>query len=205
MVRSRLERGSATRHGVDGQGAGRRNVAGVAMSDGRISPDDLASQYIPGWSADPLKSKITIRHLATHTSGIADAEQDGIPHDQLPGWKGDFWKRTPDPFSIAVRQAPVLVRAGHAERVQQPGHGGARPTRSPRALKGGDIRTLLKERVLDPLGIPERRLVDRVWPGVRGGRAEAVRQLGRRKFHRAGGGAGGSVDDAARDSGTAAS
>src|SRR5437763_8992290 len=46
----------------------------VAMSDGRISPDDLASKYIPGWTADPLKAKITIRHLATHTSGIADAE-----------------------------------------------------------------------------------------------------------------------------------
>src|SRR6266851_1679570 len=27
----------------------------VAMSDGRISPDDLASKYIPGWSTDPLK------------------------------------------------------------------------------------------------------------------------------------------------------
>src|ERR1035437_4849919 len=79
----------------------------VAMSDGRISPDDLASKYITGWSADPLKSKITIRQLATHTSGVSDAEQDGIPHDQLPGWKGDFWKRTPDPFSIAVRQAPA--------------------------------------------------------------------------------------------------
>src|SRR5690349_4697824 len=65
----------------------------VAMNDGRISPDDLASKYIPGWSADPLKSKITIRHLATHTSGISDAEQDNIPHDQLRGWKGAFWKR----------------------------------------------------------------------------------------------------------------
>src|SRR5260221_559755 len=64
----------------------------VAMSDGHVSPDDLASKYIPGWSTDPLKSKIAIRHLATHTSGISDAEQDELPHDQLPGWKGDFWK-----------------------------------------------------------------------------------------------------------------
>ena len=27
---------------------------------------------------------------------------------QLPGWKGAFWRREPDPFSIAVRHAPVL-------------------------------------------------------------------------------------------------
>src|SRR5262245_55630306 len=59
----------------------------VAMGDGRISPDDPASRYISGWSQDSLKSKITIRQLATHTSGISDAEQDGLPHDKLPGWK----------------------------------------------------------------------------------------------------------------------
>ena len=127
----------------------------VAMSDGRISPDDLASKYIPGWSADPLKSKITIRQLATHTSGISDAEQDGIPHDQLPGWKGDFWKRTPDPFSIAVRQAPVLFEPGTQYAYSNPGMA-ALSYAITAALKGGDIRTLLKERVLDPLGVPER-------------------------------------------------
>src|SRR6478609_8178440 len=63
----------------------------LAMNDGRISPDDPASKYIPDWASDPVKSKITIRQLATHTSGISDAEQDGVPHDQLPGWKGAVW------------------------------------------------------------------------------------------------------------------
>jgi CubicO group peptidase (beta-lactamase class C family) len=127
----------------------------VAMSDGRISPADLASKYITGWSADPLKSKITIRQLATHTSGISDAEQDEIPHDQLPGWKGDFWKRTPDPFSIAVRQAPVLFEPGTRYEYSNPGMA-ALSYAITAALKGGDIRTLLKQRVLDPLGVPER-------------------------------------------------
>ena len=127
----------------------------VAMSDGRISPDDLASKYIPFWSADPLKSKITIRHLATHTSGISDAEQDAIPHDQLPGWKGDFWKRSPDPFSIAVRQAPLLFEPGTQNAYSNPGMA-ALSYAITAALKGGDIRTMLKERVLDPLGVPER-------------------------------------------------
>jgi CubicO group peptidase (beta-lactamase class C family) len=127
----------------------------VAMSDGRISPDDPASKYIAVWSADPLKSKITIRQLATHTSGISDAEQDGIAHDQLPGWKGDFWKRTPDPFSIAVRQAPVLFEPGTRNAYSNPGMA-ALSYAITASLNGGDIRTLLKERVLDPLGVPER-------------------------------------------------
>src|SRR5712692_5296511 len=126
----------------------------VAMSDGLISPDDLASKYIPAWKSDPLKSKITIRHLATHTSGIEDAEQDGLPHDQLPGWKGDFWKRTPDPFSLAVRQAPVIFEPGSRYAYSNPGMA-ALSYAVTTSLKGGDIRALLKERVLDPLGVPE--------------------------------------------------
>lgn len=127
----------------------------VAMSDGRISPDDRASKYIAGWSADPLKSKITTRQLATHTSGIEDAEQDDLPHDRLTGWKGDFWKRTPDPFSIAVRQAPVLFEPGTQNAYSNPGMA-ALSWAITASLKGGDIRTLLKERVFDPLGLAER-------------------------------------------------
>ncbi len=127
----------------------------VAMNDGRISPDDLASKYIALWRTDRLKSKITIRQLATHTSGISDAEQDEIPHDQLPGWKGDFWKRTPDPFSIALRQAPVLFEPGTQNEYSNPGMAALSYAVSA-SLKGGDLRTMLKERVLDPLGVPER-------------------------------------------------
>jgi CubicO group peptidase (beta-lactamase class C family) len=126
----------------------------IAVSDGRISPDDAASKYIPAWNADPLRSKITIRQLATHTSGISDAEQDDIPHDRLPGWKGDFWKRTPDPFSIAVRQAAVLFEPGTQNAYSNPGMA-ALSYAITASLKGGDIRSLLKERVLDPLGVPE--------------------------------------------------
>src|SRR3974390_1083872 len=48
----------------------------VALQDRRLQTDDLASKYIPAWRDDPAKSRITIRHLATHSSGIEDAEQD---------------------------------------------------------------------------------------------------------------------------------
>lgn len=125
----------------------------LAMNDGRIAPADLASKYIPAWRSDPLKSKITIRELATHTSGIADAEQDEMPHDQLPGWKGDFWKRTPDPFSIALHQAPVLFEPGTQYAYSNPGMA-ALSYAITASLNGADIRSLLKDRVLDPLGVP---------------------------------------------------
>jgi len=126
----------------------------VAASDGLISPDDLASRYIPAWKSDPRKSKITIRQLATHTSGIEDAEQDDIPHDKLPGWKGAFWKREPDPFSIAIHDAPALFDPGTANAYSNPGMA-ALSYAITASLHGGDIRTLLKSRVFDPLGLPE--------------------------------------------------
>jgi CubicO group peptidase (beta-lactamase class C family) len=126
----------------------------LACSDGLISPDDLASKYIPQWRNHPLKSKITIRQLATHTSGIEDAEQDSIAHEQLPGWKGAFWKRDPDPFSIALTQAPVIFEPGTQNAYSNPGMA-ALSYAITAGLRGGDIRTLLKTRIFDPLGIPE--------------------------------------------------
>ena len=64
----------------------------VALNDGLIAPDEPACKYVPQWKADPIKRKITIRHLATHSSGVEDAEQDDISHMELPGWKGGFWR-----------------------------------------------------------------------------------------------------------------
>src|SRR2546425_10149458 len=55
----------------------------VALTDGLMQIDDRASKYIPHWEADPARSRITIRHLGSHTSGLADAEDAGLPHEKL--------------------------------------------------------------------------------------------------------------------------
>ena len=46
----------------------------LALADGRMGVDDPAWKYIPAWREDPLKRQITIRHLATHSSGIENAK-----------------------------------------------------------------------------------------------------------------------------------
>ncbi|MCR4415326.1 MAG: beta-lactamase family protein [Thermoguttaceae bacterium] len=134
----------------------------VALTDGRIALDDPAAKYVPAWQADPRKSKITIRHLGSHTSGIEDAEAGGLPHERLAGWKGDFWKRLPppnDPFTIARDRAPVLFEPGERHQYSNPGIAmlswcvtaalGDAPHR--------DIRTLLRERVMRPMGVPDNQ------------------------------------------------
>ncbi|MEK7407584.1 MAG: serine hydrolase [Acidobacteriota bacterium] len=129
----------------------------TALSDGRMGVDDPAAKFIPAWRGDPLKSKITIRHLATHSSGIEDAEQDGKPHMELPGWKGAFWRREPDPFSIAVAQAPVLFAPGTSYAYSNPGMAAlaCAVTASLEGAPQQDLRALLKERVMGPLGVPD--------------------------------------------------
>ncbi len=45
----------------------------LALQNGYLRADDPAWKYIPAWRDHPQKSRITIRHLATHSSGIEDA------------------------------------------------------------------------------------------------------------------------------------
>lgn len=129
----------------------------VALNDARIGEDDLACKYIAAWRDDPQKAKITIRHLATHSSGIEDAEQDRLPHDRLPGWKGRFWKRDPDPFSIARDEAPVIFEPGTRYAYSNPGMAmlAYAVTASLKGAPRADIRSLLRERIMRPIGVPD--------------------------------------------------
>lgn len=129
----------------------------VALNDGRLGSDDLACRYVPAWRDHPRKSKITIRHLATHYSGIEDAEQDRIPHEKLPGWKGAFWRRDPNPFLTARDEAPVLWEPGTEPHYSNPGMAmlGYCVTAALTDAPETDLRTLLTRRIMEPLGVPD--------------------------------------------------
>jgi len=143
----------------------------LALTDGRLRPDDYAWKFIPQWKDDPLKSKITIRQLATHSSGIDDAElsdQDiaeakakGIvikdQHMDLPGWKGNFWKRTPDPFTLSRDDAPILYTPGTKNSYSNPGMAilSYAITASYKGTRYKDIRMLLQERIFRPIGMKD--------------------------------------------------
>jgi len=129
----------------------------LAMNDGRISPWEPASKYIPAWKDDPQKSRITIRQLATHTSGLQDANQEGVDHMKLPGWMGKFWRREPDPFSVSIHETPVIFEPGTRYAYSNPGMAALAyaVTASLKGAPQADIRTLLKRRVFTPIGVPE--------------------------------------------------
>ncbi len=129
----------------------------LALNDGRLGADDPACKFIPQWKDDPQKSKITIRHLATHSAGVEDAEQGDMAHTDLPGWKGQFWKRDPDPFTISRDKAPIIFEPGTQYAYSNPGMAmlSYAITASLKGAKQTDVRTLLRERIMQPIGVED--------------------------------------------------
>lgn len=132
----------------------------AALSDGRIALDDKAAKFIPQWKDDPLKSQITIRHLGSHTSGLEDAEADKLPHEQLTGWKGDFWKQhapPDDPFTISRDRVPLLFNPGAKMQYSNPGIAmlSYAVTAALKDAPQKDMRTLLRERIMRLIGVPD--------------------------------------------------
>ena len=133
----------------------------VAITDGKIALDDRAARYVSQWKDDPRKSQITLRQLGSHTSGLADAASNEAPHEKLTGWKGDFWKRLPEPrgpFSLSRDKAEMLFDPGKQLQYSNPGVAMLTYCVTA-AIKDGkhkDVRTLLRERVMRPIGVPDR-------------------------------------------------
>jgi CubicO group peptidase (beta-lactamase class C family) len=133
----------------------------LAMEQSLIQPDAPACLFIPEWEKDEKKSKISIRHLATHTSGLDDANMmvDGkvIPHSDLPGWMGAFWRKDPDPFSISRDQTPLVFTPGTKYLYSNPGMAmlAYAVTAGIRATTYTDIRTILRKKIMEPIGIGE--------------------------------------------------
>jgi CubicO group peptidase (beta-lactamase class C family) len=130
----------------------------VALTDGLLSLDDPAAKHIPQWRADPLKSRITIRQLGSHTSGLDDAEEGGIAHEKLTGWKGDFWKRLAPPrdsFTLSRDVAPMRFAPGEARLYSNPGIAMLNYATTAALKHGQDIRSLLRDRVMRPIGVAD--------------------------------------------------
>ena len=127
----------------------------LAINDGLIDVDAPACAYIPQWKKDIRRQMITVRQLATHTSGIEDAEENNIPHMELPGWKGKFWRKDPDPFTVSRDSARVMYTPGTRYAYSNPGMAmlSYAVTAALRGTPHNDIRALLRERIMRPIGV----------------------------------------------------
>jgi len=126
----------------------------VALNDGRIAVDSPVADSIAQWQSDRRRANITTRMLATHSAGIEDAEENGLPKGSLGGWKGKFWERDHDAFRVSRDQARIIFPPGSRYGYSNPGYAilayqiTARLENAPQT----DIYALLKERIMDPIG-----------------------------------------------------
>lgn len=145
-------------------------VGGVStawvLGQGRIGLDDPIAQHVPEWAAHPVKGKITLRQLGSHTSGLQDAwvteeAVRGVGQGDFSGWEGLFWRwrnggqRPPDDaFTLARDRAPVLFPPGTDFHYSNPGLAmlGYVVTTG---LEGRDIRSLLRDRIMRAIGVPD--------------------------------------------------
>jgi len=140
-------------------------VAAAAVEDGLITWDELACETLSQWKGDPLKSKITLRHLLNLSSGLDPSEstlQGSLGMLRLPGQKTSEKAVADDRFAaaldVAMHHAPgtkfeygpshyyafgalleAKLKARHA----------ADPTKCP----DDSYEAYMKRRVLDPIGL----------------------------------------------------
>lgn len=149
-------------------------MAMMAVQDGLLTLDELASDTITEWKSDPLKSKITVRHLLTLSSGLAPSDKvfaGGSGANIL----GDVAKRraerlgTDDADRVKPKdnfKAAIDLPMNHAPGTKfeyGPSHFYAFGELLQRKLQASDlpqktVMAYLMERVWNPLGIEVARI-----------------------------------------------
>ncbi|MGH2371026.1 MAG: serine hydrolase domain-containing protein, partial [Chloroflexota bacterium] len=131
-------------------------------------------------------------------SGLEDAEEEGRPHMELPGWKGRFWRREPDPFTISRDEAPVRFPPGTRYAYSNPGMAMLAycVTAALRDAPQSDLQGVMRDRIFRPIGVDDAKWsigygtayeVDglRLYANWGGGQftARAVARVGRLMLH----------------------
>ena len=129
----------------------------TAITDGRISLNDLASKYVPPWRDDSVRSKIRIGDLAAHQSGLDDVDFSLAADGKLEEWKERYFHHPEQRFGMAIGAVPILFTPG--ARCSYSGVGyyvlAYALAASLRGAPQQDVRSLLRDRIMRPLGIPD--------------------------------------------------
>ena len=126
------------------------------IEDSRISLDDKASRFLPELTGDPNKSRITIRHLLTHTSGL------------LPGIRRGYdWRGRAAGIALACSE-PSTGHAGYDYRYSDINF--ILLGEIVRRISGKPLSVFAQETIFEPLQmketffLPEEPYVPRIAP-----------------------------------------
>lgn len=114
-------------------------AAAAAVADGLLSFDEAAADTLTEWRSDPLRSRITVRHLLSLTSGLEPVDLRVVEAGAT------------DLFGFAVASPAAHEPGSHFEYDSV--HLQAFGELLKRKLGGEDPVAYLQRRVLDPIGV----------------------------------------------------
>ena len=129
----------------------------AALSEKRLGMDDPGWKYVPSWKEDPARSQILVRHILEHASGLENVEFTEGEAGKLLGWQAAYYEQPETRFRAAVEDVPVAFTPGSRYAYSGAGYYALAYILG-RAFSGArerDFRTILRERVMRPLGIPD--------------------------------------------------
>jgi CubicO group peptidase (beta-lactamase class C family) len=137
------------------KGSAAAPALGALVDAGRVAFDDPAWRFIPAWRDDPLRSRIRLRMLANHTSGIQNIVYGGDGAG-LSGWEKEFSDDHALRFPLTLSRAEVEFTPGSRVRYTSLAYY-ALSYALTAALRGSDVpdlHALLARRIHAPLEIP---------------------------------------------------
>jgi CubicO group peptidase (beta-lactamase class C family) len=116
---------------------------GILLEEGKLKSFDVPlSQWIPSWTADPVKSQITLRMIMNHTSGYPDVET-------LP----EFFKNG----DLVTEAIKVSLITAPGERFHYSSIATTLLQKVISQTSGQSVENYVNERILFPLGITEAK------------------------------------------------
>jgi CubicO group peptidase (beta-lactamase class C family) len=116
----------------------------LLIQDGTIKMDDPVNKYLPGYAREDMKD-ITIKHLLTHTSGLA-AYTNANTLAKLYGPK-------PNPFGLIKRISELDRKAAPGEKYIYSCLNYLTLARIAAEVSGKTTHKILQEKLWDPLGM----------------------------------------------------
>ena len=129
----------------------------LAMELGAVDLDDKVHRYVPEWRSDSVRARARIRHLAYHSSGIENVSFVRGAQGELGGWKQAYYENPAGRFRIAIEHVPFQFEPGTRYEYSGVGYYVLAYILAGTLGERGhsDIKVLLKDRVMRPLGIPD--------------------------------------------------
>ncbi|MCA0377480.1 MAG: beta-lactamase family protein [Gemmatimonadetes bacterium] len=113
-------------------------AAVAAAADGKLSLDAPVATYLPTWSSDPRKARITVRQLLSLESGLESGNPGTGCGGPRKGWSDAIAAGTYAEPGTAFRYGPYPFIVGGAVIEQ---------------VTGTSFATFLEQRLLQPLGV----------------------------------------------------